>query len=66
MRPLAPANVSTESLERALRTIAVIVAAPGGEVYVPIFERIEAELAQRQRATDARARARQIAAGMNL
>lgn len=54
-------QISTESLERALRTAAGIVAAPGGEVYVPIFERLESELSARQRKSDARERAKVIA-----
>lgn len=50
--------ITTERIERALRDAALIVAAPGGDVYVPIFERLERELAQRQRQQDAVARAR--------
>lgn len=56
-------QISTERLERALRVVAGIVAAKGGEVYVPIFERLEKELADRERAQDARARARALLAG---
>lgn len=55
-------QISTKRLERALRIIAGIVAAEGGEVYVPIFERLERELADRKRAQDARARARALLA----
>lgn len=54
-------KITTEQLERALRTAAGIVAAPGGEVYVPIFERLENELLARRRKNDARERARRIA-----
>lgn len=57
-----PAAITTERIERALRTIARIVAAPGGEVYAPIFERLERELAQRARQQDAVARARALLA----
>lgn len=56
------APVSTERLDRALRTVARLVAGPGGEKYVPVFERLESELAARQRMSDARARARALAA----
>lgn len=54
------AGISTERLERALRTAARIVAGPGGEIYVPIFERLESELADRQRRSNARDRARAL------
>lgn len=53
---------SLARLERALRTCARIVAAPGGEVYVPIFERLEAEIAAHAQRQDARARARALLA----
>lgn len=49
--------ITIERIERALVVVARAVATPGGEVYVPIFERIESELAQRKRAVDARSRA---------
>jgi hypothetical protein len=42
--------------------MAEIVASPGGEVYLPIFERLEAELAAIDTKTDALARARSLAA----
>jgi len=50
--------ITTERLTRALQIAARIVTAPGGEVYVAIFERLEQELAQRARASDAVSRAR--------
>lgn len=62
MKASPDAKITTARIERALRTIARVVAAPGGETYVPIFERLESELAARQRTTDARERARAIAA----
>lgn len=55
-RPGQP--MTTERIERALRDVAAIVAAPGGEAYVPLFERLERELAERQSRQDAIARAR--------
>lgn len=58
------AAISDERLERALRTIAGIVARPGGETYVPLFERLESEVQKRQRAQDARARARALIAAL--
>jgi len=56
----AAGHISTARIERALRIVARLVAAPGGEEFVPIFERVEAELAQRRRAEDVRARARAL------
>ena len=53
-----PAAITTEGIARALRDAALIVAAPGGEAYVPLFERLERELAQRARQQDAVARAK--------
>ncbi len=60
MTPSAAAPINTARLERALRTCAAVVAGRGGEVYVPLFERLEAELADRARRQDARARARAL------
>jgi hypothetical protein len=54
--------VSRERIERALRFVAAIVAEPGGEVYLPIFERLERELTDIDAKADALARARTIAA----
>lgn len=59
---MAGAHLTTERIERALRTVARVVAAPGGEVYAPIFERLEAELAARRRQQDAVSRARAMVA----
>ncbi len=56
-----PDAMNAERIERALRVAARIVARPGGEAYVPIFERLERELAERQRERGAVARARAIA-----
>jgi hypothetical protein len=53
-------EITTEQLQRALRTLAKLVAGKGGEAYVPFFERIEAELAQRERVRDAKERARAL------
>lgn len=53
--------ITRERVQRALHFVAEIVASPGGEVYLPIFERLEAELAAIDRKTDALARARSFA-----
>jgi hypothetical protein len=58
----ADGSVSRERIERALRFVAAIVAEPGGEVYLPIFERLERELAGMDAKADALGRARSIAA----
>lgn len=60
---MAGEYVSTERLRRALRTMARIVAAPGGDKYAPLFERLESELAARQRTSDTVERARQLIKG---
>lgn len=60
------APISTARLERALRTCAAVVAGRGGEAYVALFERLEAELADRARRQDARARARALLAGGSI
>lgn len=57
----ADGSVSRERIERALRFVAAIVAEPGGEVYLPIFERLERELTEIDTKADALARARSIA-----
>lgn len=62
---MSRAGLSTERIERALATAARVVTAPGGEAYVPIFERLEREVADRRRQQDAVARARAIAAAAN-
>lgn len=58
----ADGSGSRERIERALRFVAGIVVEPGGEVYLPIFERLERELADIDAKADALARARSIAA----
>jgi hypothetical protein len=55
---MGDAEVTTEQLKQTLRTLARIVTAPRGAAYVPLFERVEAELAQREKVRDAIARAR--------
>jgi hypothetical protein len=50
-----------DRIEQALRFMATIVAGPDGEVYLPIFERLERELAARDAKTDALQRARALA-----
>ena len=53
--------VSTERLRRALRIAAVLVATyPEVDAYVLLFEALEAELAARERQSDARERARRL------
>ena len=57
-----PLRVVTRArLVRALRTMAMIVSAPGGEVYSPIFERLEQELADVDRRQSVVARAKALA-----
>jgi hypothetical protein len=53
-------EVTTEQLKDTLRILARFVTGPGGSAYVPLFERIEAELANRDRARDAIERARAL------
>lgn len=53
-------HISTARLERALRICARLVAAPGGAVYAPIFERLEREIEARRRQVDAVSRARAL------
>ena len=38
-------NIEMADVERALSVVAEFVAAPGGDVYLPIFIRLERELA---------------------
>lgn len=54
--------ISRARIERALHFVAIVVAAPGGEAYLPIFERLERELAALDAKTDALARARSLIA----
>jgi hypothetical protein len=65
-RPVAPDTASAYTvdrtrLERALHTVARIVGRPGGEIYLPIFERLERELAALDKAESTLARARALA-----
>jgi len=59
---LAPRAFSTasklERLQAALETVAALIAKD--PVYIPIFERLEREIALEQRHTDALARARAV------
>jgi hypothetical protein len=55
-----PNFVTKRQLERALLTMARIIIQPGGEVYAPLYERLEAELAERARTSDTRLRAREL------
>lgn len=59
------APITIDEIEWALDALARHMARPGGEVYAPLFERLENELAQRRRAESvmARAKARLAAAG---
>ena len=52
-------------VERALKAVARRVAEPGGEVLVPVFERLEQELARLDKEAGARARAEQLAGTAN-
>jgi hypothetical protein len=63
-RPVAPDpahSVHRRRLERALHIVAGIVGRPGGEIYLPIFERLERELTALDKAESALARARALA-----
>lgn len=50
--------IARARIEQALRFMADIVTGPGGEVYLPIFERLERELAAIDAKSDALQRAR--------
>jgi hypothetical protein len=56
----ATQSVTRARIEQALQFVAAIVAAPGGEVYLPIFVRLERELASLDAQTDALSRARSM------
>jgi hypothetical protein len=60
--PSVASKNTRERIERALGFIAEIVAGPGGEAYLPIFERLERELAAIDAKADALGRARAIVA----
>jgi hypothetical protein len=52
-------EISVELLERCLDRLAIVMhrAGPGGEVYLPIFERLEREITMRQASESAMSRA---------
>ncbi len=54
--------VTRARIEHALQFMAAIVAAPDGDLYLPIFERLERELAAIDAKADALARARSMIA----
>jgi hypothetical protein len=54
-------EITVARLERALETVAVLLLED--EVYLPIFERLEAELAEARRTASTLDRARRIARG---
>lgn len=56
----APADL--ERLEDALKTVALAIE-EDGPVYLPLFERIEAEIAEKRGGVDALSRARRLARG---
>ncbi len=56
--PARSGHVSTQRLQRALRTAAKLVAL--GDEFIPVFERIERELAERQKTNDAKSRAKAL------
>jgi hypothetical protein len=58
---VAGGEVSIARLERALETVAVLLLED--EVYLPIFERLESELAEARKTANTLERARQIARG---
>ncbi len=62
MSPVALHPITRSRIEQALRFVASIVAKPGGEVYLPIFERLERELAAIDKKADAIERARSLIA----
>ena len=58
-------EITAPRLERALAIVAEIVTRPGGDVYLPIFERLEKELAALTKTTSALEGARAIAANVS-
>lgn len=52
--------ITRDQLLQALHVVAEIVAGSGGEVYLPIFERLERELAAMDQTNDAIERARAL------
>lgn len=53
--------VTVERIERALRFMAGVVTVPGWQIYLPIFERLERELALARSRERALARAQRLA-----
>lgn len=62
MSPAVAQSITRARVERALQIIAAIVTGPEGDAYLPIFERLERELAALDAKSDALARARSIVA----
>ena len=58
-------EITAPRLEHALAIVAEIVTRPGGDVYLPIFERLEKELAALTKTTSALEGARAIAANVS-
>jgi hypothetical protein len=58
---VADGDITVARLERALETVAVLLIED--EVYLPIFERLERELAEARKTADTLERARRIARG---
>ena len=54
------ATVAVSEIERALQVVAGIVARPGGDVYLPVFLRLERELAALRTTASAIERARAL------
>ncbi len=57
-------RVTRARIEKALRFMAIIVSGTDGELYLPIFERLERELAAIDVKTDALQRARSMVASI--
>lgn len=62
MSTVVAQSITRARIERALEIIAAIVTGPEGDAYLPIFERLERELAVLDAKTDALARARAMIA----
>lgn len=62
--PITGNSITRARIEQALGFMAAIVAAPGGEIYLPIFERLERELVAVDAKTDALQRARSMVAAI--
>ena len=58
-----PKPISVADLVDDLRVVAEMVSKDGGEVYLPIFVRLEREIADRRSKEDTLARARAVAHG---